>query len=159
MQELGSQPLPTINVTEDVDGQQGGRPRSGTWGSRNTANKSENQTGKDGDKQKQSKHKSGSRSGSTSRSSSTERRKSGDRDDQMPSPSRKQNLLDAFRPRSKSDAAKNKNKGTLMSHMKSAMQVSKHNLNLIFKTQGQIMSIPDYSSLIEQKQYQQPLCR
>ncbi|XP_044730606.1 uncharacterized protein LOC123293765 isoform X2 [Chrysoperla carnea] len=127
--ELGSQPLPTINVTEDVDNQT--RPRSGSWGSNSrSSNKkgSENSSKEDGiNKQSSSSNKnkkSGSRSGSASRSSSQERRKSGDRDDQMPSPSRKQNIFDAFRPRSKSDASKNKKQGTLMSHMKSAMQHS-----------------------------------
>lgn len=108
---MGSQPLPTTN-SEDVDG--GARPRSGTWGSGKTVDAK-----KDGGAGKSSK--SGSRSGSTSRSSSMERRKSGE--DTTQSPSRKPGMLDAFRPRSKSDASKKKS-GTLMAHMKSAMQVS-----------------------------------
>lgn len=105
--------MPTTS-SEDVESG-GARPRSGTWGSGKSDPK-----GKDGGSSKSSKHGSGSRSGSTSRSSSMERRKSGE--DTTQSPSRKPGMLDAFRPRSKSDASKKKS-GTLMAHMKSAMQV------------------------------------
>lgn len=53
------------------------------------------------------------------------RRKSGDDVLSSVSPSRKaQALLDAFRPRSKSDASKNK-KPTIISQMKNAMHVSR----------------------------------
>ncbi|XP_059470970.1 5'-AMP-activated protein kinase subunit gamma-2 isoform X3 [Neocloeon triangulifer] len=113
--ELGSQPLPVI-VTEDVDGTAMSyhdnpppRPRAGTWGSHARhahpppppPSASSNEKTKDG----------------------RQRRKSGD-DILTSSPSRKPvPLFEAFRPRSKSDASKNK-RPTIISHMKSAMQHS-----------------------------------
>ncbi|GLV41653.1 SNF4/AMP-activated protein kinase gamma subunit [Carabus blaptoides fortunei] len=117
--ELGSQPLPTTQ-SDDADGAQhsGGRPRAGTWGSAKPDIKNKSDAGKH---HSSGKHSSGSRSGSASRSSSGERRKSNEDPGQTQSPSRKPGMLDAFRPRSKSDASKKKS-GTLMSHMKSAMQ-------------------------------------
>ncbi|XP_076748563.1 SNF4/AMP-activated protein kinase gamma subunit [Xylocopa sonorina] len=149
--ELGSQPLPTI-VTEDADtsGQasqdQGHRPRAGTWGSHSrTIRKptsgsapgsgkstplpqqpepsSSSSSGKGGGK-KASGTRSGSTSRSNSRSNSAERRRSGGTIDDTASPTRKQALFDAFRPRSKSDASKRK--PSIIANMKSAVQHSLH---------------------------------
>lgn len=124
LQELGSQPLPTTQ--DDID-TPATRPRSGTWGSAKPDIKSKNSDSKSSSGSRHSHSAGGSRSGSASRSSSVERRKSGDEPgsgsgSQQPSPSRKPGMLDAFRPRSKSDASKKK-PGTLMAQMKSAMQV------------------------------------
>ncbi|XP_076646407.1 SNF4/AMP-activated protein kinase gamma subunit isoform X1 [Halictus rubicundus] len=148
--ELGSQPLPTI-VTEDADNSshasqdQGQRPRAGTWGShsrtiRKTASGSAPGSGKSTPLQqpaepsssssssKGGRKASGTRSGSTSRSnsrsSSVERRRSGGTVDDTASPTRKTALLDAFRPRSKSDASKRK--PSIIANMKNAMQQSLH---------------------------------
>ncbi|XP_065349410.1 5'-AMP-activated protein kinase subunit gamma-2 isoform X1 [Cloeon dipterum] len=113
--ELGSQPLPVI-VTEDVDGTTMShhdslpplRPRAGTWGHARHAHPPPPPP-----------------SASTSEKSkdSRQRRKSGD-DILTSSPSKKPiPLFESFRPRSKSDASKNK-RPTIISHMKSAMQHS-----------------------------------
>jgi len=72
-------------------------------------------------------------------SSSRQRRKSGDdilHHQQASSPSRKPaTILDAFRPRSKSDASRTKKPGnagsTIISQMKSAMQVYGYNYAII----------------------------
>jgi len=72
-------------------------------------------------------------------SSSRQRRKSGDdilHHQQASSPSRKPaTILDAFRPRSKSDASRTKKPGntgsTIISQMKSAMQVYGYNYTII----------------------------
>lgn len=72
-------------------------------------------------------------------SSSRQRRKSGDdilHHQQASSPSRKPaTILDAFRPRSKSDASRTKKPGnagsTIISQMKSAMQVYGYNYSII----------------------------
>ncbi|CAB3367245.1 Hypothetical predicted protein [Cloeon dipterum] len=113
--ELGSQPLPVI-VTEDVDGTTMShhdslpplRPRAGTWGHARHAHPPPPPP-----------------SASTSEKSkdSRQRRKSGD-DILTSSPSKKPiPLFESFRPRSKSDASRNK-RPTIISHMKSAMQHS-----------------------------------
>lgn len=75
------------------------------------------------------KKASGTRSGSTSRSNSrsnsVERRRSGSStvgNDDTASPTRKSALLDAFRPRSKSDASKTR-KPSIIANMKNAVQV------------------------------------
>lgn len=134
-QELGSQPLPTIS-TDDMEPQALSRPRSGTWGSKSDTKHAKE---KDSSKQKSKEHKSkfdskadgkqqkekkkdkhsASRSGSTSRSNSAERRKSGE-DVQSP---KKAGMLEAFRTRSHSDAAKKK-PNALMATMRNAMLVS-----------------------------------
>nr|XP_031848505.1 uncharacterized protein LOC116433964 isoform X2 [Nomia melanderi] len=148
--ELGSQPLPTI-VTEDADNSshasqdQGHRPRAGTWGShsrtiRKPTSGSAPGSGKStplpqpaepsssSSSSKGGRKASGTRSGSTSRSnsrsSSVERRRSGGTVDDTASPTRKPALLDAFRPRSKSDASKRK--PSIIANMKSAVQHSLH---------------------------------
>ncbi|XP_071451748.1 uncharacterized protein SNF4Agamma isoform X2 [Hetaerina americana] len=139
-QELGSQPLPVI-VTEDVDGamassssgnnqDSGGRPRAGTWSiSRGThLHPSSGHHGKD----------------SSASSDSRQRRRSGDdilhntgssahphsvvssSSSTASSPSRSKPaaaILDAFRPRSKSDASRSK-RPTLIASMKNAMHHS-----------------------------------
>lgn len=72
-------------------------------------------------------------------SSSRQRRKSGDdilHHQQASSPSRKPaTILDAFRPRSKSDASRTKKPGnagsTIISQMKSAMQVYGYNYSIM----------------------------
>ncbi|KAF5282793.1 hypothetical protein FQR65_LT02790 [Abscondita terminalis] len=124
--ELGSQPLP-ITSNDDLETQPLPRPRSGTWGS-----KSDSKQGKDkelskhkskfdtksdskGQKDKKKDKQNASRSGSTSRSNSAERRKS----DDMQSP-KKTGMLEAFRARSHSDAAKKKS-SMLMATMRNAM--------------------------------------
>nr|XP_033323720.1 serine-rich adhesin for platelets-like isoform X2 [Megalopta genalis] len=144
--ELGSQPLPTI-VTEDADNlshasqDQGHRPRAGTWGShsrtiRKPTSGSAPGSGKStplpqpaepsssSSSSKGGRKASGTRSGSTSRSnsrsSSVERRRSGGTVDDTASPTRKPALLDAFRPRSKSDASKRK--PSIIANMKNAVQ-------------------------------------
>ncbi|XP_011310528.1 5'-AMP-activated protein kinase subunit gamma-2 isoform X2 [Fopius arisanus] len=147
--ELGSQPLPTI-VTEDADnsGQksddQSTRPRAGTWGShsrpiRKPASGSAPGSGKSTPLPQQSEPsgaststrvtgrktsgvRSSSNSRSNSRSNSVERRKSGD---DTVSPTRKNALFDAFRPRSKSDASKTR-KPSIIANMKTAVQNSLH---------------------------------
>ncbi|XP_076295856.1 SNF4/AMP-activated protein kinase gamma subunit isoform X3 [Lasioglossum baleicum] len=148
--ELGSQPLPTI-VTEDTDNSnhasqdQGQRPRAGTWGShsrtiRKPTSGSAPGSGKStplpqpaepsssSSSSKGGRKASGTRSGSTSRSnsrsSSVERRRSGGTVDDTASPTRKPALLDAFRPRSKSDASKRK--PSIIANMKNAVQQSLH---------------------------------
>ncbi|XP_046395930.1 uncharacterized protein LOC124163225 isoform X2 [Ischnura elegans] len=139
-QELGSQPLPVI-VTEDVDGamassssgsnqDSGVRPRAGTWSiSRGShLHPSSGHHGKD----------------SSASSDSRQRRRSGDdilhntgssahphsvvssSSSTASSPSRSKPaaaILDAFRPRSKSDASRSK-RPTLIASMKNAMHHS-----------------------------------
>lgn len=70
--------------------------------------------------------RSNSNSRSNSRSNSVERRKSGD---DTVSPTRKNALFDAFRPRSKSDASKTR-KPSIIANMKTAVQVSHYNFIL-----------------------------
>ncbi|XP_049843273.1 homeobox protein B-H1-like [Schistocerca gregaria] len=130
--ELGSQPLPTISVTDDashVDGAaaSGHRPRAGTWS------------------MAQSRHRPGAISPGPQQQQQP-RRRSGDDvvsapppqqspqpappPQPQPSPSRQRHstLLDAFRPRSKSDAGGHKTPrrpgANIISHMKSAVQHS-----------------------------------
>ncbi|KAK4879544.1 hypothetical protein RN001_007690 [Aquatica leii] len=124
--ELGSQPLPIIS-SDDLESQSLTRPRSGTWGSKSDSkhgkdkesskHKSKVDTKADSKSQKDKKKdkQSASRSGSTSRSNSAERRKS----DEIQSP-KKAGMLDAFRTRSHSDAAKKKS-SMLMATMRNAM--------------------------------------
>ncbi|XP_049797329.1 5'-AMP-activated protein kinase subunit gamma-2-like [Schistocerca nitens] len=133
--ELGSQPLPTISVTDDashVDGAaaSGHRPRAGTWS------------------MAQSRHRPGAISPGPQQQQQQPRRRSGDdvvsapppqhspqpapppAPQPQPSPSRQRHstLLDAFRPRSKSDAGGHKTPrrpgANIISHMKSAVQHS-----------------------------------
>lgn len=81
---------------------------------------SSSSSGKGG--RKPSGTRSGSTSRSNSRSNSAERRRSGGAiPDETASPMRKSALLDAFRPRSKSDASKRK--PSIIANMKSAVQV------------------------------------
>ncbi|KOC69683.1 hypothetical protein WH47_07870 [Habropoda laboriosa] len=148
IQELGSQPLPTI-VTEDADTaghasqDQGHRPRAGTWGShsrtirkptsgsapgsgKSTPLPQQQEPSSSSSSNKGGRKASGTRSGSTSRSNSrsnsAERRRSGGTIDDTASPTRKPALFDAFRPRSKSDASKRK--PSIIANMKSAVQHS-----------------------------------
>ncbi|KAJ9582081.1 hypothetical protein L9F63_003583, partial [Diploptera punctata] len=133
--ELGSQPLPVISVTEDVDGnmasnQEGGRPRAGTWSISHTRHLNVGHGSSS-----PSPSSTANTTSSSSSSSSRQRRKSGDdilHQQQASSPSRKPaTILDAFRPRSKSDASRTKKPSstgsTIISQMKSAMQ---HSLNM-----------------------------
>ncbi|XP_023703907.1 5'-AMP-activated protein kinase subunit gamma-2 isoform X6 [Cryptotermes secundus] len=133
--ELGSQPLPVISVTEDVDGNmasghEGGRPRAGTWSISHTRHLNVGHGSSS-----PSPSSAANASSTTTGSSSRQRRKSGDdilHQQQASSPSRKPaTILDAFRPRSKSDASRAKKPGsagsTIISQMKSAMQ---HSLNM-----------------------------
>lgn len=127
LQELGSQPLPTI-TSDDIEGSIP-RPRSGTWGSKadhKEANKdkekrkskdkakqdgkSKNDNKSENKQQKDKKKDKGSRSGSASRSSSAERRKSVD---ELQSP-KKPGMLDVLRGRSGSDASKKKGLALMM---------------------------------------------
>ncbi|XP_017777719.1 PREDICTED: 5'-AMP-activated protein kinase subunit gamma-2-like isoform X2 [Nicrophorus vespilloides] len=118
--ELGSQPLPTL--TDDVETLPLPRPRSGTWGAKDSKKESKSKKDKSKDKDKSEakerkrEKERASRSGSASRSSSAERRKSGE-DIQSP---KRGGMLDAFRSRSHSDASKKKG-SALMATMKSAM--------------------------------------
>ncbi|KAK5646018.1 hypothetical protein RI129_004482 [Pyrocoelia pectoralis] len=102
--ELGSQPLPVVSGDE-LESHTLTRPRSGTWGSKSDSKK-EKESGK---------KKEHNRSGSASRSNSAERRKS----EELQSP-KKAGMLDAFRARSHSDAAKKKS-SMLMATMRNAM--------------------------------------
>ncbi|XP_067006467.1 5'-AMP-activated protein kinase subunit gamma-2 isoform X2 [Anabrus simplex] len=130
IKELGSQPLPVISVTEDVDGSamshEQGRPRAGTWSIAQS-------------RHLHAAHGSSSSAGSAASSGSSgnsggQRRKSGDdiltqtaaasSSPSASSPSRKPALFDAFRPRSKSDASRSKKPNTIISQMRSAMQHS-----------------------------------
>uniref|UniRef100_A0A1Y1LG68 CBS domain-containing protein n=1 Tax=Photinus pyralis TaxID=7054 RepID=A0A1Y1LG68_PHOPY len=114
--ELGSQPLPVISG-DDLEQHTLTRPRSGTWGSKSDSKK-EKESGKKKEhksKADSKKEKNASRSGSASRSNSAERRKSED----LQSP-KKAGMLDAFRSRSHSDAAKKKS-SMLMATMRNAM--------------------------------------
>ncbi|XP_021922684.1 5'-AMP-activated protein kinase subunit gamma-2 isoform X4 [Zootermopsis nevadensis] len=133
--ELGSQPLPVISVTEDVDGSmasghEGGRPRAGTWSISHTRHLNVGH-GSSSPSPSSAANTPSSSTGSSSR----QRRKSGDdilHQQQASSPSRKPaTILDAFRPRSKSDASRTKKPvgagSTIISQMKSAMQ---HSLNM-----------------------------
>lgn len=74
---------------------------------------------------KKSGTRSNSNSRSNSRSNSVERRKSGD---DTASPTRKNALFDAFRPRSKSDASKTR-KPSIIDNIKSTVQVK---INIVF---------------------------
>ncbi|KAF5297714.1 hypothetical protein FQA39_LY12045 [Lamprigera yunnana] len=124
--ELGSQPLPII-TTDDLEPSPLPRPRSGTWGSKSdskhtkekegTKHKSKYDSKADSKNQKEKKKdkQNANRSGSTSRSNSAERRKSED----VQSP-KKAGMLDAFRTRSHSDAAKKKS-SMIMATMRNAM--------------------------------------
>ncbi|XP_031345623.1 5'-AMP-activated protein kinase subunit gamma-2 [Photinus pyralis] len=114
--ELGSQPLPVISG-DDLEQHTLTRPRSGTWGSKSDSKK-EKESGKKKEhksKADSKKEMNASRSGSASRSNSAERRKSED----LQSP-KKAGMLDAFRSRSHSDAAKKKS-SMLMATMRNAM--------------------------------------
>ncbi|KAK0086575.1 hypothetical protein PV325_002979 [Microctonus aethiopoides] len=150
--ELGSQPLPTI-VTEDADSSghktedQGGRPRAGTWGShskpikKSTTGSAPNSgkstplsqqmdqagaaSSSSSNSMKTSKKVTGTRSNSNSRSNSRSNSVERRRSDDTASPTRKNALFDAFRPRSKSDASKTR-KPSIIANMKNAVQNSLH---------------------------------
>lgn len=135
MQELGSQPLPTIS-NDEIDNHDQPRQRSGTWGSKSDgkhhkeSKEASKQKAKEKAKQdvkvkdskekkKKKDDKNANRSGSASRSSSAERKRS---DEEILSP-KKAGMLDAFRNRSHSDASKKKGMA-FMATMKSMALVS-----------------------------------
>ncbi|XP_058794534.1 5'-AMP-activated protein kinase subunit gamma-2 [Phymastichus coffea] len=140
--ELGSQPLPTI-VTDDTDiivhslHDHTHRPRAGTWGSHTrtvqksplissapVSGKSTPQPQQQSEVLKKfSSIRSNPTSQNNSRSSSIERRKSYTTSDDTISPSRKNAILEVFRPRSKSDASRTK-KPSIITNMKNVMQQS-----------------------------------
>ncbi|XP_032457179.1 dentin sialophosphoprotein isoform X10 [Nasonia vitripennis] len=137
--ESASQPLPTI-VTEDINNSslslqdQDRRPRAGTWGSHSrpiskaSSNSTTTATLKLGSQAADMGKKSVAirleNNRIKNRSSSVDRRKSTTITlDETTSPSKKSAILDAFRPRSKSDVSKSK-KPSIITNMKNAVQHS-----------------------------------
>ncbi|XP_031788967.1 uncharacterized protein LOC100678622 isoform X3 [Nasonia vitripennis] len=135
--ESASQPLPTI-VTEDINNSslslqdQDRRPRAGTWGSHSrpiskaSSNSTTTATLKLGSQAADMGKKSVAirleNNRIKNRSSSVDRRKSTTITlDETTSPSKKSAILDAFRPRSKSDVSKSK-KPSIITNMKNAVQ-------------------------------------
>ncbi|XP_075213258.1 SNF4/AMP-activated protein kinase gamma subunit isoform X1 [Lycorma delicatula] len=130
--ELGSQPLPTI-VTEDTGmsaKEESHRPRAGTWSTSQgrfhcQAVKLDKEKDKEEEKKEKKKEKEKEKEKERDR-----RRGSGDdvlnSGSQAQSPRRNtpSTLLDAFRPRSKSDASRSRKPTTLIAQMKNAVQNS-----------------------------------
>ncbi|XP_075213259.1 SNF4/AMP-activated protein kinase gamma subunit isoform X2 [Lycorma delicatula] len=128
--ELGSQPLPTI-VTEDTGmsaKEESHRPRAGTWSTSQgrfhcQAVKLDKEKDKEEEKKEKKKEKEKEKEKERDR-----RRGSGDdvlnSGSQAQSPRRNtpSTLLDAFRPRSKSDASRSRKPTTLIAQMKNAVQ-------------------------------------
>ncbi|XP_011502544.1 PREDICTED: 5'-AMP-activated protein kinase subunit gamma-2 isoform X2 [Ceratosolen solmsi marchali] len=139
--ELGSQPLPTI-ITEDMDNsmltlkEYCHRPRAGTWGShsrtiqKTSLGNSAPVSGKSTPQPFQHveiTRKCWDIQSEISQNNSLERKKNSITNtiDDTASPSRKNIIFDAFRPRSKSDASKAK-KPSIITNMKNAVQYSLH---------------------------------